>query len=533
MGHSAPLQHEAAWSLLLQHAWQSLGQQAICSLLCCSQGMVTILHSSCEGLLSVHVRNKGGGPLSSPPSDIQDYVRQYVQQITRTRQLRKWLSQWLSRHHAVVRELILHDDDDDDDDAQQGHCTLAEATNTPETASVSVSVSGLHAAVQQQLLRLLQRLAPCGSAAPPLLPSHTAAALSTLTRFDWEFSSSCRPKPIIRAFVQLRGLRDVRLRCIDSGSGSACFDGLAPAVQHLSGLTALHLQHFSISKAGLRKLPASLQHLTLGPPLPRFFEQATRHQQLALRHLTSLHTLQLHTLKGCDELPCALTALRVQHCSALPLLPLKCLQQLSISDDAPESLLTQLCNMPQLQELALTFKVWSLSHTGCKALQQLPLKALQCTLPADQLELVGQWKQLTSLQLQVEAACSSTVQLQLAPELAQLTALEHLSLKVLAQPLRQGQWPVSAAQHHRLSQPAASFALAAAIHSLPALKSLQAEGLGLDDAAPCAQLEAAASSTGEVLGIGVGARAAAVAASSKPPVTASRPCVRVLVQTEC
>lgn len=467
----ALIEDEAVWSLLLRHAWDPLDQQVVCKLLCCSRGMAAVVNSSCAGRLSVSLQGRG----SAQPG--HDATRDLYFRILA-------LSKWLARRHQLVHEVVLGG-------------RSKEATLSPTAPDIQLApipqrfAASAVTALQQQLLRLTPL---CTPAAPPL-PKALGQVGRTLSRLDWVLSSNFSPKTVVKALVQLQALQHLSLTCVDVGSGAAALEHLGPALQQLTKLTALEVNHFSISKASTNHLPPSVRHLKLGAPLPCLCERAMREQHLQLQHLTQLNTLQAHNLKGCDVLPCGLRAIHVSHCSPLPLLGLTGLQELHIEADAPESLLTQLCNLPQLQDVHLSYKQhWSLSESGCSALQQLPLRSLQCQLAADQLHLLERCVQLTRLELQLEDAGLSQVQQQLAQHITPLTALEALSLTAAAhQPSDQQQ---QQALLQQVDGSASTLAAAAAIElvqglcSLPALKRLKLQGLCLGEAA-AVQLAAA------------------------------------------
>jgi len=471
----ALIEDEAVWSLLLQHAWDPLDQQVVCKLLCCSRGMAAVVNSSCAGRLSVCLHGRGSAQLGHETT-----LNLYFNSLA--------LSKWLARHHHLVNELVLGGQPK----AAPLGPTAPDIQLAPLTQRFAASAV---TALQQQLLRL----SPLCTPAVPPFPKALRQVGRTLTRLDWVLSSTFSPKKVVKALLQLQALQHLSLTCVDVGSGAASLEHLGPALQQLTKLTALEVNHFSISKASTNHLPPSLRQLKLGVPLPRLYQRAMREQRLQLQHITQLRTLQAHHLKGCDVLPPGLKAIHVSHCSPLPLLRLAGLQELHIEADAPESLLAQLCNLPQLQDVQLSYKQpWSLSESGCTALQQLPLKALQCQLAADQLHLLEQCVQLTSLQLQLEGAGSSQVQQQLAQHITHLTALEALSLTAAAhQPseqqvvLQQGDGSAGTlAAAAAAAGAAAATELVQGLCSLPALKHLELQGLCLGEAA-AAQLAAA------------------------------------------
>jgi hypothetical protein len=298
--------------------------------------------------------------------------------------------------------------------------------------------------------------------------------------------------------------------CMDSGSGPAAYEGLATAVEALTGLTTLQLDGFSIGKCRRQLFPPFLRTLFLGAPMPRLYARAMRDQHLQLQHLTALQQLQLHSLKGCDVLPAGLQSLQVEHCTVLPLLGLKHLRALTITADVPESVLGQLSVLQQLQQLRLTYTTWALSAAGVSYLQQLPLSSLSCCMSAQQLPALGAvGGKLTQLQLEVQpqqGVDRASLQEFLAQQLLSLTALQALSVQMQLLPashMQQQLLPAQAAGGPCSSAPKATAAvttqvwahadsaakrtLAPALLALPALTSLKLAGLQLSPA-PAAQL---------------------------------------------
>lgn len=492
------LANEDVWRHLLQHAWQPLDYQVVCKLLCCSQAIMAVVHRTCSGRLSVRVQQQ------------QSSSKQHEGTLQ--------IAKWLARHQQLVCELILDTDScgpkqhvlvqpQDPQHAatttQAGRCNRHNIFNNDNSAL---------AALQHKLRRLASRVSPPGPAVPPI---PTSSAISSLTRLEWAVSSCSKPRQVIKGLRHLHALRSLALTCLDSGSGPAAFEDLAPTVQALTGLTSLQLQHFSISKATTQLFPPSLRTLSLGAPLPRLYACSMREQHLQLQHLTALQQLQLHSLKGCDVLPAGVQSLQVEHCTVLPLLRLQHLRVLTITADVPESVLGQLSVLQQLEQLHLTYRSWALSDAGTSFLQQLPLRSLHCCMPAQQLPALGAFGgKLMQLQLKVQAVQdinSESLQGLLAQHLLCLTAVQALSVQVQAllesqQTHQQLLLPAQAAGDASSSGPSAAAtvatrewtntdsetgcALAAALCSLPVLTSLELEGFQLGPAA-AAQLASA------------------------------------------
>jgi hypothetical protein len=372
------METEDAWRLMLQHAWQPAEQEVVCKLLCVSQHMRTLVHSTCVGRLSIRVLGHDDQASTS---------------VQLPRKRAKQLEWWLSKHQQLVCALVL-----------QSHLLL----EGPHHASSITAVEPGRQKPSQSSSALRQRWSWCRQLLTTPLPRLSgllqpgqftlSTPLTHLTRLEWAVSSSSKCETFIKSLKQLPDLRVLALTCIDSGTGPAALESLAPALQSLSTLTALQLQHFAVSTPSSSMLPPSLHVLTLGPPLPRLFQRATRDQHLHLQHLTQLQHLQLHTLKACDLLPAQLTSLDVHLCSVRPLLRLQHLQQLSITGQVPESVLDQLRELTQLQQLQLgPCSTAALSPGGLACLQQLPVSRLEAV---QQLPALGV---LPTLQLQLES----------------------------------------------------------------------------------------------------------------------------------
>lgn len=489
----AQLPYETVWRLLLQHAWQPPDQQVICRLLSTAKAIRSVVHDVCRSRLCVTVKQARNS------SDQQQDLKQF--------------SKWLAKHQQLVQQLVL----DRSPAAKTGTDTLS-GSQSPSIKRVSSKL----AALQLQLKRLTLSGPQPAVYVPPIPTSAISSPFSTLIRLEWVVSSSCKSQRVAKALQQLHALQHLSLTCLDSGSGQARFEDIAPAVRDLGALTSLQLKYFSISKASTQLFPPSLQALSLGPPLPRLYARAMREQHLQLQHMTALQDLHLHCLKGCDVLPAGLQSLQVAHCSVLPLLLLKRLRVLSIAADAPESVLGQLSVLQSLEELHLTYKTGcALSAAGVGHLRSLPLVSLRCIMPAQQLQVLGQiGGRLTQLQLQMERdqlTRQTSLGELLAQQLPHLAALQALCVHVgtmassacaAAQPgsAQQVNMPALPVQAEPSSSGAAVQSLsgeapfpgismlAAALCSMPALTSLELHGLSLHPAA-AAQLMVAAQFT--------------------------------------
>lgn len=458
------------------YGWLQLDQEVLCSLICCSKELTSLIHEQCAGRVSVCMRCK------APKIDDSTVVHELIQHLAEDSRL---MASWLTKHRCLLSDLAIC------------HAVPApQLSVASQNASEQLSETGLASALMAAV-KLMLGLSAWTS---PSIPTHCLRlAGSALTKLEWTIASRCDARQFSRVAPSLQQLQSLGLRCISDEVGAADFQGLAAdALQPLTKLTRLELQHFTTSTAGMQLLPDCLLQLTIHDAQAPGGASWSHRDVIQLQHLTNLQQLQLSSLQGCDVLPRSLTALHTGRCSAMHLAPLTRLQRLCIDGDIPDTALLQLLQMTQCTDLQLTGCEgrW-LTAGGFRYLSELPLTRLHlhCELPEGVLPLLGQWTQLTSLRLQVNAAKAGSQQ-QLAEQLKHLHALQDLSLELQA---ARSTYEVTSAASVIIGEEAAllweaedaqaggapftaaaSSALVDALASLPSLQALQVQGLQRD-----------------------------------------------------
>lgn len=469
------MENTAAWRLLLGYGWLQLDQEVLCSLICCSKELTSLIHEQCAGRVSVRMKYK------APKIDNSTVVHKFMHHLAEDSRL---MANWLTKHRCLLSDLAI--------------CHAVPASQLPvpsQNASENLSETGLASA----LMAAVKLMLGLSAWSPPCIPIHCLRlAGSALTKLEWTISSRCDARQFSRVLPSLQQLQSLGLCCLSHEVGAADFQALAAdALQPLTKLTSLELQHFTTSTAGLQLLPDCLLQLTIHHAQSPGGASWSHRDVIQLQHLTNLQQLQLSSLQGCDVLPRNLTALQTDRCSAMHLAPLTRLQRLCIDGDLPDTALLQLMQMTQCTDLQLSCEGRWLTAGGFRYLSELPLTRLHlhCELPGDVLLLLGQWTQLTSLRLKVNAAKAGSQQ-QLAEQLKHLHALQELSLDLQA---ARSTYEVTSAASVIIGEEAAllweaedaqagggpftaaaSSALVDALANLPSLQVLQVQGLQWD-----------------------------------------------------
>jgi hypothetical protein len=523
--------NEQVWALLLGKAWQRLDQRVVCRLMCCSNSMAQLVHSTCAGRLPVTIQRSWLRP--PPPSGLPADRGGLEGLLSEQQQQACAQGQWLARNCRLLSELCvcLHDTDESllaeglllaaavaaaaaDGTAGPAAADGTADGTTPSGAAAAgqlvlpVSAPGAVAALPLQSLTLrgttngslllalagsqqLTKLQMCMGLETAAAPEVQEALASLVGLQDLDFSeSSCRGRHQFQWF-------DTKATTAAAAAQSA-FEQLAPALQPLTRLTRLELETIQFRGSCVQLLPPSLRSLQLGSDFAAGVYVVPAREALDLAHLTALTNLVIEDLQESDVLPGSLVKLRAPKCVSLqPALGLQQLQELKLESIPPGPELAQLGELcPALEAVSMVISCHEMDFTArCKALKNaaphlpsFPLTKLELwTVPIQSwlLEPLSQCSSLTTLHLH-----KPDIKVRLDLLGAALQKLESLQHLWIVRPQRSGAAlknppsdvpmvalppGVKASLPHR--------ALLAGIARMPSLRALTTSRFSLEEAA--------------------------------------------------